>query len=479
MDEAPPAGPPAGAPAGAPARANGRQVDTAVCCSGGGIRSATYCLGALQALAADGRMRAVDLVTAVSGGSYLAAAWALQAERASGASRPAGRAGYRKAFSEAFKPGSAEESRLRDHTHYLIPDAVQGLRGIMSLIWGAIGNLLLVTSISYVVLALDGLLLRAIGGVHWTRGGGALSPHLTIMPLPVAPFEVLITAVMILRNHEPEPAAVMAVVRPSRGSRGGKQQHPRQGGHPHMHRFHAHTSTTDLFADRIASALEASRHGPAVILCLPVVLHLLFGIGLVVTLLQALGLLLTRRIRGGTDGRTGDGTDGRTTGHVPRLRDGGADGRTRQGADGRVMSGRRHRHDAPPLVRGQGRATGIETRLLHGPQVARVAVAVLLFGALALFRIEIHPGGGRRWRAGHRLGHGFGGACAEHQAKHQCTPTAAGGMDESLIDHRHRISFGQSPAHGIHILPHYSDCPVKACAPTVKECKAQPPLSRK
>jgi len=37
-------------------------ADTVVCCSGGGIRSATYCLEAMQAPAASGGMRKVDQV---------------------------------------------------------------------------------------------------------------------------------------------------------------------------------------------------------------------------------------------------------------------------------------------------------------------------------------------------------------------------------------------------------------------------------
>ncbi len=162
-----------------PAAASRHLADTAVCCSGGGIRSATYCLGAMQALTAGGGMRQVDLVTAVSGGSYTAAAWALQAQSAA---QPGG---YRAAYQKAFRPGSAEESRLRDHTHYLIPNAAQGLHGILSLIWGAAGNLLLVTSLSYLLLGLDGWLLRAIGGVHWSAQDGGLEPQLTITPLQI------------------------------------------------------------------------------------------------------------------------------------------------------------------------------------------------------------------------------------------------------------------------------------------------------
>ena len=199
-----------------PAAASRHLADTAVCCSGGGIRSATYCLGAMQALAAGG-MRRVDLVTAVSGGSYIAAAWALQAQSAvqqPGSRHPAdgapdGRAadaavssaqqpGYRAAYQKAFRPGSAEESRLRDHTHYLVPNAAQGLHGILSLIWGAVGNLLLVTSLSYLLLSLDGWLLRATGGVHWSAQDGGLEPQLTITPLQIwTPAGLGIAAVLL------------------------------------------------------------------------------------------------------------------------------------------------------------------------------------------------------------------------------------------------------------------------------------------
>jgi len=40
--------------------------------SGGGVRSATYCLGVLQALAEHGRLRGIDFISSVSGGGYIA-----------------------------------------------------------------------------------------------------------------------------------------------------------------------------------------------------------------------------------------------------------------------------------------------------------------------------------------------------------------------------------------------------------------------
>ncbi len=58
-----------------------------VCCSGGGIRAAAFSLGALDRLEAAGVMSRARWLTAVSGGSYAAAAWTLV--RAADPSRPA------------------------------------------------------------------------------------------------------------------------------------------------------------------------------------------------------------------------------------------------------------------------------------------------------------------------------------------------------------------------------------------------------
>ena len=49
----------------------------AICCSGGGIRSASYCLGALQGLEEAGFLGKARLILGVSGGSYIAASRAL------------------------------------------------------------------------------------------------------------------------------------------------------------------------------------------------------------------------------------------------------------------------------------------------------------------------------------------------------------------------------------------------------------------
>src|SRR5579859_725980 len=53
--------------------------DLAICCSGGGIRSAAFCLGALQSLDRSGLLEAAKWIIGVSGGSYIASSRALVA----------------------------------------------------------------------------------------------------------------------------------------------------------------------------------------------------------------------------------------------------------------------------------------------------------------------------------------------------------------------------------------------------------------
>jgi hypothetical protein len=85
--------------------------DWAICCSGGGIRSAAYCLGALQSLEKCGLLAKVKWILGVSGGSYIAASRALVAHNLpAGDERP------------AYAPGTPEELNLRDNTRYIAPD---------------------------------------------------------------------------------------------------------------------------------------------------------------------------------------------------------------------------------------------------------------------------------------------------------------------------------------------------------------------
>jgi Patatin-like phospholipase len=109
----------------------------AICCSGGGIRSAAYCLGALQRLDEANFLDKARLILGVSGGSYISASWALVARGLELNSDTAGPA--------AYAPGSPEEEHLRDNTRYLVPDAKTLLAGVLTVLFGVAVTLALST----------------------------------------------------------------------------------------------------------------------------------------------------------------------------------------------------------------------------------------------------------------------------------------------------------------------------------------------
>ena len=128
----------------------------AVCCSGGGIRSASYCLGALQALEEGGFLKKTKLILGVSGGSYIAASRALVAHSLE---LKAGDADANEL--PAYAPGSPEEQHLRDNTRYITPDAKTLLAGVLSLLFGAAVTLVLVLAPVFAVAHAWGWVLRS------------------------------------------------------------------------------------------------------------------------------------------------------------------------------------------------------------------------------------------------------------------------------------------------------------------------------
>jgi len=109
-----------------------------ICCSGGGIRSASFCLGALQLLREKGLYDKASTVIGVSGGGYLAAAFHV----------------LRRTSADPFSPGSPELSRLRRQTRYLLQGGSAMFRAALSVLFGLVVNLLLI-----------GIVLRAIAWV--------------------------------------------------------------------------------------------------------------------------------------------------------------------------------------------------------------------------------------------------------------------------------------------------------------------------
>src|SRR5580693_5363521 len=123
--------------------------DWAICCSGGGIRSAAYCLGALQSLDSGGLLGTAKWIVGVSGGSYIASSRALVAHDLAPGTMP-----------HAYAPGTAEERNFRDNTRYIAPNGATVLVGVLSLLLGAIVTFIIVTAPIYAFTHAWGWLLR-------------------------------------------------------------------------------------------------------------------------------------------------------------------------------------------------------------------------------------------------------------------------------------------------------------------------------
>ena len=151
--------------------AEGDPPKVGISCSGGGIRSAAYNLGTLQALRRGGVLDQAAFVTCVSGGSYIAAAHALTS----------GETPDPELFDEqpAWALRSPEERHLRANTSYLAPDLAGKGRFVLRILLGF--------SINVAVLWLGLFILtRPLGwalgspSVHPELGQGAAVGHLVV-----------------------------------------------------------------------------------------------------------------------------------------------------------------------------------------------------------------------------------------------------------------------------------------------------------
>jgi hypothetical protein len=131
---------------GAPPGAAG---DWAICCSGGGIRSAAYCLGALQSLDREGLLSKVKWILGVSGGSYIATSRALVAHHLRAGAQP-----------PAYAPGTPEELSLRYDSQYIAPNGSTILVGVLSMLLGAAATFVIVLAPLYALTHAWGWLLR-------------------------------------------------------------------------------------------------------------------------------------------------------------------------------------------------------------------------------------------------------------------------------------------------------------------------------
>ncbi|MEZ5234805.1 MAG: hypothetical protein R2749_19190 [Acidimicrobiales bacterium] len=132
-----------------------------ISCSGGGLRSASFSLGALQALRDRGVLERARYLAAVSGGCYLATGLAT-ARRAADAPPPA------PDEPAPFASGSPEERWLRANTSYLAPDRSTLVAGLARLLGGIGLNLILIWLLLFAV-------ARPVG---WFISADAVHPEL-------------------------------------------------------------------------------------------------------------------------------------------------------------------------------------------------------------------------------------------------------------------------------------------------------------
>ena len=116
-----------------------------IACSGGGIRSASFSLGALQYLAERGVLAKASHVTAVSGGGYMAAGWAIAASANADSSDTTD-----DDVAATFMAGSIEERWLRRHSS-LIPDIRTALSAAGRLVTGIALNVFLIWLVLFMV----------------------------------------------------------------------------------------------------------------------------------------------------------------------------------------------------------------------------------------------------------------------------------------------------------------------------------------
>lgn len=127
--------------------------------SGGGIRSAAFNLGALQALQDRRVLEHADYLAAVSGGNYVASALAIS------------NAYYRPEFDngrQCWAHGSVEERYLRQHTNYLAPGPIGRVWFLLNVGYGFALNYLPFLLCAFIAGRVSGWVLAEVLGVRLT-----------------------------------------------------------------------------------------------------------------------------------------------------------------------------------------------------------------------------------------------------------------------------------------------------------------------
>lgn len=143
-----------------------------ISCSGGGIRSAAFTLGALQAMdEAPSVVQDARWLSAVSGGSYMAAAWVTGRDARPGEPKP------------VWSRRSPEEDHLRRHASYLAPGLGGKLWGLVRFTFGFAVNLSMVLMALFVVMVPIGWAIHSGADQRTVGGKLALPSHACIQML--------------------------------------------------------------------------------------------------------------------------------------------------------------------------------------------------------------------------------------------------------------------------------------------------------
>ncbi|WP_203930281.1 hypothetical protein [Virgisporangium ochraceum] len=127
----------------------GERDAVGICLSGGGIRSASFAMGAMQAFAANGVLKSARYLATVSGGGYLGGAF--QRLRAETPAVP------------PFAPGSAEEDHVRRHGRYIADGAAEWVAALGS----AVRNIVLGLGLLFATLMVTGTFLGWAYAMVW------------------------------------------------------------------------------------------------------------------------------------------------------------------------------------------------------------------------------------------------------------------------------------------------------------------------
>ena len=180
-----------------------------ICCSGGGIRSASFNLGVLQEIGPV-RLQQAKYLAAVSGGAYIAGAFAMVANTKTPPADVNSSPDLVDEQHPPFYPGSPEEQYLRNRVSYLAPSGGGMLRLVWRVICGLVVNLTLITSAAVLLAAAVAYYYRRYEpGLDSPTGNYAASPSPWVFwtTLGVAAFGLFLGVMLVLWRPKNEKAS--------------------------------------------------------------------------------------------------------------------------------------------------------------------------------------------------------------------------------------------------------------------------------